>query len=54
MPDNIEFNVVLSGKEMTHLLLVLKHHARNTGSMGSQNLFIKLDDTINDIKNVRR
>ena len=52
-PD-IEFNVVLTGKEMTHLLLILKHHAKDTGSMGSQNLRIKLQETVNDIENVRR
>ena len=53
MPD-IEFNVVLSGKEMTFLILVLGHHAKRTGSLSSRVLRIKLQETIDDIENVRR
>ena len=53
MPD-IEFNVVLTGKEMTFLILVLGHHAKRTGSTSSQLLRIKLQETIDDIENVRR
>lgn len=52
MPD-IEFNVVLTGKAMTHLILVLGHHAKRTGSMNSQMLRIKLKETIDNIENVR-
>lgn len=48
MPD-IEFNVVLTGKEMTHLILVLRHR----GSPTSVTIHDKLTDTINDINNVR-
>jgi hypothetical protein len=54
MGEDIEFNAVLTGKEMTHLILVLGHHAKRTGSMSSQMLRIKLQETIDNIENVRR
>lgn len=53
MPD-IEFNVVLTGKEMTFLILILGHHADRTGATGSKMLRIKLKETIDDFQNVRR
>ena len=53
MPD-IEFNVVLTGKEMTHTILVLKQHIRDTDSPGSIALVDKLHETIDDPNNVRR
>ena len=58
MPDerlpDIEFNVVLTGKEMTHLILVLGHHHQNTNSPSSIILRDKLTRTTEDFKNVRR
>lgn len=52
MPD-IEFNVVLTGKEMTHLILVLGHHHQNINSPSSIILRDKLTNTMEDFRNVR-
>jgi len=52
-PD-IEFNVVLTGKEMTHLILVLGHHHQNSNSPSSIILRDKLTNTMEDFRNVRR